>query len=316
MSAPPLFSIVIPSLNRGELLDRCLTSICAQDFSDVEIIVVDAGSTDSTPQVLNRFAPRVQAVVEKGIGVSDGRNAGVGRACGRFIVFVDSDDLLLPGALRLYASLVEAPERPRLILAAYQTFSDENELAGRVPERPGADVRRFQTYLDAAAEGHLSGTHRLIIERSGYLDAGGLDPGLRVCEDQDFGLRVNEFGPCLVVTAPATIGYRRHGGNISDSAASFGFGASWLIRAERRGSYPGGICRQAVRRAVITRTARSASLACLNQGHIQQAIEIYRDTLAWHLAQARFKYVVGFPVKVLVAALTGAATAGTQPSRS
>ena len=315
MNTAPLFSIVIPSLNRGELLDRCLASICAQDFTDVEIIVVDAGSTDSTPDVLSRYAPRVQAIVEQGIGVSDGRNAGVKYASGRFIVFVDSDDLLMESALRLYASLVEGQNGLPLILAAFQPFSDEGELRALAERRPNLEIRRFDTYLDAAAAGHLSGTHRLIIERSTYLEAGGLDSRLRVCEDQDFGLRVNQC-PCLLVITPATIAYRQHAGNISAGAASFGFGAQWLVRAERRGAYPGGGERQALRRTVISRTARSASLACLDQGHVSQAFALYRDTFTWHVAQARMKYLVGFPIKALFGLLTGGMSATTQTSRS
>ena len=306
MSRPPFFSIVIPSLNRGALLERCLTSLCAQDFSDYEIIVVDAGSTDSTAQVLERFASRAQAIVARGIGVSDGRNVGVQHASGQFIVFVDSDDLLLRSALRFYASLLEASGGPRLILAAFQTFSDERELATLEAPSGAPVIRQFATYLDAAAEGHLSGTHRLIIERAVYLDAGGLDPGLRVCEDQDFGLRINHVGPCALVLSPVTIGYRRHGGNISGNAESFGFGARWLIRNERRGAYPGGATRRRIRRAVITRTARSASIACLDQARYRQAIAIYLETFRWHVAQARLKYLAGFPLKTIVAAIAGA----------
>ena len=312
MSRPPLFSIVIPSLNRGALLERCLASLSAQDFADYEIIVVDAGSTDSTPQVLERFASRVHTIVVRGIGVSDGRNAGVQHASGRFVVFVDSDDLLLGSALRLYASLLEGG--PRLILAAFQTFSDERELTGLDAPARAPVVRQFASYLDAAAEGHLSGTHRLIIERSVYLDAGGLDPALRVCEDQDFGLRINDVGPCALVLSPVTIGYRQHGGNISGSAESFGFGARWLIRNERRGAYPGGASRRHMRRAVITRTARSASIGCLNQSRYRQAIAIYLETFRWHVAQARLKYLVGFPLRTLITAIAGGADRRALPS--
>lgn len=310
-----MFSIVIPSLNRGELLDRCLASICAQDFTDAEIIVVDAGSTDSTPDVLSRYSPRVHAIVEKGIGVSDGRNSGVRHASGRFIVFVDSDDLLMGSALRLYASLIEEQDRLPLILAAFQPFTDESELRSLGDRCDDREVRRFDTYLDAAAAGHLSGTHRLIIERSAYLEAGGLDARLRVCEDQDFGLRINQC-PCLLVISPATIAYRQHPGNISAGAASFGFGAHWLVRAERRGAYPGGSERQALRRSVISRTARSASLACLDQGHLSQAVALYRDTFAWHVAQARVKYLVGFPLKALIGILMGGKPVAPQTSAS
>lgn len=302
MNRPPLFSIVIPSLNRGELLDRCLASICAQDFTDYEIIVVDAGSTDSTPAVLPKYSPRVHAIVEKGIGVSDGRNAGVRQASGRVIVFVDSDDLLLPGALRLYASLI-AQEQPLVILAAYREFSAERELADASGDPGPARIKRFSTYLEAAADGHLSGTHRLIVDRSIFVESGGLDAGLRVCEDQDFGLRINAVGPCLVIFSPITIGYRRHQGNISSSAESFAFGARWLVRNEHRGAYPGGTTSGRVRKAVITRTARSASLESLKQGRYRDGLAIYVDTLLWHVAEARFKYLFGFPIKLVAAAM-------------
>lgn len=305
MKPLPLFSIVIPSLNRGELLDRCLASICNQNVTDVEIIVVDGGSTDTTPQVLTRYASHVHAIVENGIGVSDARNAGVRHASGRFIVFVDSDDLLLGPALGLYASLIEQQQTPALILAAYREFTDEGQLAGAAARMGVPKIQPFGTYLDAAAHGHLSGTHRLIIDRSVYVEAGGLDASLRVCEDQDFGLRINQVGPCVVILHPATIGYRRHHANISSSAESFSFGARCLIRNERRGAYPGGSSNRRVRRAVITRTARSASLQCVKQGRYRDAFAIYRDTLPWHLADARLKYLVGLPVMALVTAIAG-----------
>lgn len=315
MTPPPFFSIVIPTLNRGALLEDCLASLGAQDFADYEIIVVDGGSTDSTPQVLERFSSRAQAIVARGIGVSDGRNIGVRHASGRFVVFVDSDDLLLGSALRLYASLLEVKRGPRLLLAAFQTFRDQRELATPDASAGAPVVRQFATYLDAAAEGHLSGTHRLIIERSVYLDAGGLDPRLQVCEDQDFGLRINDIGPCALVLSPVTIGYRLHGGNISGSAESFGFGARWLIRNERRGAYPGGARLRQTRRAVITRTARSASIACLDQGHYRQAMAIYFETFRWHVAQARLKYLAGFPVRTLITAIAGGASPRALPSQ-
>src|SRR5687768_14860042 len=246
LTAQPLFSIVIPTRNRAALLQRCLQSVLAQEYSDYEVIVVDDGSSDDTPEVLARFAPRVRALRQPGRGPSEARNFGVSKATGRFIVFLDSDDLLTPSALLLYASLI-ASSGAALLIAAFRSFVDEQELAddGR-SEAPS--MRRFATYLDAAADGHLSGTARLVIDRSVYVGANGLSTEFRVCEDQDFGLRINQAGPCLVITSPVTVGYRAHAGNLSKDIAEFGRGIQRIIRAEQRGLYPGGAERSTMRR--------------------------------------------------------------------
>lgn len=301
--ARPLFSVVIPSRNRAGMLQRCLESVVAQDFASYEIVVVDGGSTDGTAAVLERFSARVHAIQQRNNGPSEARNLGVAAASGRFVVFVDSDDVLAPSALQLYASLVGGPGGPTMVLAAFQPFSEERELAqlGRHDGPP--TIQAFATYLEAASEGHLSGTHRLIIERSVYVAAAGLSTNFRVCEDQDFGLRINQTGPCLVILSPATVGYRLHAGNISKDAADFARGIRQIVSGEKSGAYPGTPATVTRRRSVITRTARSASAGCVSAGRYLQALAIYRDTLAWHLVERRMRYVLGLPLLVVVAAV-------------
>lgn len=97
----PFFSIVIPAYNRAKLVGRAIDSCLGQDLRDFEVVVVDDGSTDGTPEAVRRYAdPRVRLVTHKvNRGVCPARNTGVDASRGEWIVFLDSDDELLPGAL-------------------------------------------------------------------------------------------------------------------------------------------------------------------------------------------------------------------------
>ena len=92
-------SVIIPVYNTGEKLCRCLDSIIAQEYSDFECIVVDDGSTDVSVAIIDEYAAkdvRFKAIHKENGGVSSARNYGLEIAKGEWIVFVDSDDYLLP----------------------------------------------------------------------------------------------------------------------------------------------------------------------------------------------------------------------------
>jgi glycosyltransferase involved in cell wall biosynthesis len=100
-----LISIVVPVFNRERFVQRCVDSVLAQGFGDFELILVDDGSTDDSLLRLREYDdPRVRVLThDRNIGVGTVRNAGVDAAEGEWIVFLDSDDELVPGALALIA---------------------------------------------------------------------------------------------------------------------------------------------------------------------------------------------------------------------
>lgn len=106
----PRFSIVIPTYNRAYLVARAIKSVLQQDYRDFELIVVDDGSTDNSREVLEEFAQRdsrVRIIFHgKNQGVCPARNTGVNCAKGDWIIFLDSDHELLPGALSFIDSLL------------------------------------------------------------------------------------------------------------------------------------------------------------------------------------------------------------------
>lgn len=104
-------SVIIPVYNVKPYLARCLDSVRAQTFSDLEIILVDDGSTDGSADVCDQYAAldtRVRALHQENQGASAARNAGIDAATGACIAFIDSDDEILPQMMEtLYVGLVE-----------------------------------------------------------------------------------------------------------------------------------------------------------------------------------------------------------------
>jgi glycosyltransferase involved in cell wall biosynthesis len=91
----PLVSVIIPTYNRGWIVKDAIESVLAQDFTDFELIAVDDGSTDNTSEILGEFESDIRVIRQTNRGVSAARNRGIQASVGRWIAFLDSDDLWL-----------------------------------------------------------------------------------------------------------------------------------------------------------------------------------------------------------------------------
>ena len=117
------FSIIVPVYNGEEYLAQTLECLLSQSEKDIEIITVNDGSTDYTQNIIEEYAKkdsRIKAVYQENAGVSAARNNGIERACGEYIIFIDSDDLLGDGAL---ATLYAAMQPTSADLAIFRTQS-------------------------------------------------------------------------------------------------------------------------------------------------------------------------------------------------
>jgi glycosyltransferase involved in cell wall biosynthesis len=101
-------SVIVPTYNRADLLAKALTSALAQTQLPDEILVVDDGSSDSTPELLATYGPPVIAIRQENRGVSAARNLAIDRATGDIVMFLDSDDLLLPKCVERIAEEFES----------------------------------------------------------------------------------------------------------------------------------------------------------------------------------------------------------------
>ncbi len=121
--ATPLISIVLPTFNREQYLPRALESIIAQTVDDWEIIVVDDGSTDGTPDLVSDYArrlgDRLLYLQQPNRGASASRNRGINAARGRYVAFLDSDDEFLPGKLERQLALFNARTQLGFVYSDY-----------------------------------------------------------------------------------------------------------------------------------------------------------------------------------------------------
>lgn len=103
-----MISVVIPLYNKEAIVERSLQSVLTQDFRDFEVVVVDDGSTDRSAEIVRSISDtRLRLVSQENGGPSKARNTGVREARGEWIVFLDADDELLPGALENYDNLIK-----------------------------------------------------------------------------------------------------------------------------------------------------------------------------------------------------------------
>jgi glycosyltransferase involved in cell wall biosynthesis len=140
---PPRISVVTPSYNQGRFLAQTIESVLAQGYPDVQHIVVDGLSSDDTPAVLARY-PHLRVVREKDRGAADAINKGFRLATGDVLCFLNSDDTLLPGALRRVAQEIDA-RRGRHVVVGRCLYTDEQgaSLGLEHPWRPGLSWRRL-----------------------------------------------------------------------------------------------------------------------------------------------------------------------------
>ena len=111
-------SIVIPIYNKEAYVEVCLKSLLEQDFQDFELIAVDDGSTDGSGDLCDRMAAkdqRIRVIHQKNGGVTAARRRGVEEARGRYIMFVDADDMLLPHAMRVLHAAIEETQADEVV---------------------------------------------------------------------------------------------------------------------------------------------------------------------------------------------------------
>lgn len=105
-----LFSIIVPVYKVEKYLERCVDSILSQSFKDIEILLIDDGSPDKCPEICDRYASsdtRIRVYHKENGGLSDARNYGLSRACGDYVLFIDSDDCVVEGSLAEIAKICD-----------------------------------------------------------------------------------------------------------------------------------------------------------------------------------------------------------------
>lgn len=201
-------TVVIPTYNRAQYLPDALRSVFEQGFEGTQVIVVDDGSTDGTREVVSRFGGRVQYVYQENRGPSAAKNRGIGLARGEFVSFLDSDDIWLPGKMRLERDLFAArPEADAVITdqdswVEGRLFIESGFRSIGLEPGDGGGPQLLPHDSHEWVEGKLFATCCMTLRRSALQRLGPepFDVSLQSFEDWDFEVRMLRH--CRVLLVP------------------------------------------------------------------------------------------------------------------
>lgn len=196
--APPLISVVVAAYNAAETLGGCIDSILGQTYPSLEILIVDDGSTDATPKILENHPARQRfvAIRTKNGGPSRARNLGVARASGEWVAFFDSDCLLHPRCLEILAGGFLSDDTASV--GGAQHSPDDETPFGRAVQRYFESIGFMTGYIQEA-EGEAvytehNPTCNVLYRRAVFESLQGFDEGLWPGEDVDLDHRATLAG--------------------------------------------------------------------------------------------------------------------------
>jgi glycosyltransferase involved in cell wall biosynthesis len=225
-------TVIVPVYNGAALLGDALDSVLAQDPPPAKVVVVDDGSTDDPDTVLARF-PRVEVVRQQNRGVGAARNEGLYRAETTYVLFLDQDDRLLPGALAHARTLLDQDPKAAFVSGRNRTVRADGG-AWESDEQVRPQVTRDH-YRELLRHSWIVPPATVLFRRELLVESGGWseDRAMRGADDYELYLRLAREYPVLD-TEEIYADYRMHGGNTSTDAAKILAGITYVLAGERR----------------------------------------------------------------------------------
>jgi glycosyltransferase involved in cell wall biosynthesis len=263
----PLVSAVVPAYNAARTLRAAVESILLQTVGDIEVIVVDDGSGDDTAGVARAIGdPRVRLVSQANGGASAARNAGIRSARGRYVAFLDADDLWLPNKLARQLALLGSRPDVHAVHCGAAYVDDELRVLSVRPCRPWRDA-----LLDVLLFENLAAFPSTLLATREKLEQRGFDTSLVMHEDWDMAIHAARHWRLQPVEPPLTL-YRVHRANRSrDVERHLASGLRVLDRAFADPSLPRRI--QSRRRTVYARYYTMLAAAALKYGQGRHGVQ-------------------------------------------
>ena len=180
-------SVIVPVYNGEKYIAEALNSVLNQDVAHKEVIVVDDGSTDDTVRIAERFVPLIRIVRQENRGAAAARNTGIGESCGKYLTFLDADDLWLANHTEILLKALE--EKPEYAIAM-----------GELEQFISPEVSSSHGYLLREELRRMPGYHPgcLLISRESFEKAGPFNEKLKLAENVDWFARAEQAGLKIV----------------------------------------------------------------------------------------------------------------------
>ena len=225
----PRVSVLMPVRNGAQWLAAAIDSVLGQTLPDFELLVIDDGSTDRTPEIVAGYAardPRVRPIRQDALGLVAALNRGLGEARGHLIARLDADDLALPERLARQVAEMDANPRLNLLGSWAETIDGESRTIGRLtpPPEPGKlrdTLARTNPFIHSS----------VMVRAEPVRSLGGYRGAFEAAEDYDLWLRLSEHGD-IAIAPEILVRYREHGGNVTmRKAARQMFSSRLALRA-------------------------------------------------------------------------------------
>ena len=195
----PRVTVLMPVFNRERFLDEAIQSVIAQDFADFELLIVDDGSTDGTPEMLRAWAQRDARIVvitsPQNQGIPAALNFGLDHARAPYVARLDSDDVMTPRRLAAQAAVLDSHPEVVLVSCAYETMDSEGNYLGTWR---GDEPHEVVTYL-LNFYNIVGGGGQVMFRRSEVLAEGGYASEYPSSEDYDLWVRLLRRGRILTL---------------------------------------------------------------------------------------------------------------------
>ena len=206
-------SVVIPTLNRINTLQRALDSVINQTYKPAEIIVVDNGSSDGTLKFLREQYPKITILTENKIGVSSARNKGIKKSINQWIALLDSDDAWHPKKLEIQTTMLDRALKEYNLIHTDEVWFKNNKHINQMKKHKKQGGYIFERCLSLCCISPSS-----VLFKKNILDKVGLfDESLPVCEDYDMWLKICSSEEVLFAQDKLTYKYGGHKDQLSKS---------------------------------------------------------------------------------------------------
>ena len=194
----PLVSVVMPAYNARPFIEEAIRSVLNQDYPNIELVVVDDGSRDGTPEAAEQFDVRVKVLRQRNAGPAAARNRGIAAAGGDFIAFLDADDVWFPGKVSMQVQYLQGHPDVGVVFGGFLRWypqPDGSFLAAPAPVNLGSPLKLVPghsgwIYKDILLDSVIC-IITAMVRRSVIEKVGTFDESLRTGEDYDFWLRVS-----------------------------------------------------------------------------------------------------------------------------
>jgi glycosyltransferase involved in cell wall biosynthesis len=208
VSRNPLVSVIIPTYNRSGIVHEAIESVLSQTYDEIELIVVDDGSTDDTSRQMQKYGDRIRILTQENAGPAAARNRGISNCHGELIAFLDSDDLWTSTKVQRQVSLLQKTDNStpccltniRMEWNARTINSFDNSWL-----KTDMEEGIWLNVAEVIATRFVLFNQAVMIRRDALERVGGFDESLRLLEDTDLAMRLSFEGPWAFIKEPLVI---------------------------------------------------------------------------------------------------------------